>query len=217
MRVFLTARDLLSVCDMAEHLLTMDEVDWITIVDCQSTYGPLLSRYNDLPDGIEIVLCSNLGPRAAWHVCHEVMRDGPYIVSDGDLDISSFPQDTIPRMRERLLSNPHLKKVGAALAVGDLPNTRVAQMAIAHESHFWGRPTAPGFYAADIDTTFAMYREPVWAGYGPSERCGFAIARHLAWYLEQGKIPADWQHYLRRVAPEAGTHWSQYIAEKGVA
>lgn len=217
MRVFLTARDLLSVCDMAEKLLTMDEVDFITIVDCQSTYRPLLDRYDQLPDGIEILNCSNLGPRAAWAICSELMQEGPYIVSDGDLDISGFPRDTITRMRERLMSQPHLKKVGAALSVGDLPNTRVAQMAIAHESHFWGRPTAPGFYAADIDTTFAMYREPVWAGYGPSERCGFATARHLAWYLEPGKIPGDWQHYLGRVAPEAGTHWSQYLAERGVA
>jgi len=217
MRVFLTARDLLAVCDMAEKLLTMDEVDWITIVDCQSTYAPLLSRYNELPDGIEIVLCSNLGPRAAWHVCHEVMRDGPYIVSDGDLDISSFPKDAITRMRERLVSQPHLKKVGAALELGDLPTTQLAQMAIAHESHFWGRPTAPGFFAADIDTTFAIYRDPVWDGYGPAERCGFATARHLAWYLEPGKVPDDWHHYLSRVDRAAGTHWSQYIAEKGVA
>jgi hypothetical protein len=217
MRVFLTSRDLLSVCDMAEKLLTMDEVDWVTIVDCKSTYGPLLSRYNDLPDGIEILLCSNHGPRAAWKVCSELMQEGPYIVSDGDLDISSFPKDTITRMRERLMSQPNLMKVGAALAISDLPDTHLATMAIAHESQYWSRPTDPGFYSADIDTTFAMYREPTWHGYGPSERCGFATARHLAWYLEPGKIPADWQHYLGRVDSKAGTHWSQWIAEKGVA
>jgi len=216
MRVFLTARDLLSVCDMAEKLLTMDEVDWVTIVDCQSTYGPLLSRYKRLPDGIEIILCSNLGPRAAWSVCHEVMRDGPYIVSDGDLDIGSFPKDAITRMRERLMSQPHLLKVGAALRIDDLPQTQLGQKAAAHESQFWTCPTAPGFYAADIDTTFAMYRVPTWGGYGPSERCEFATARHLAWYLEPGKIPADYQHYLKRVNPDAGTCWSQHIVERGV-
>lgn len=217
MRVFLTARDLLSVCDMAEHLLTMDEVDWITIVDCQSTYAPLLSRYNDLPDGIEIVLCSNLGPRAAWHVCRELMREGPYIVSDGDLDISSFPKDTITRIRERLMSQSHLVKVGAALQIWDLPKTELAEKARNHEAQFWSRPVASGVYSADIDTTFAMYRDPDWGGYGPAERCSFATAKHLAWHLEAGKIPDDWQHYLKRVDRGAGTHWSQYIAEKGVA
>lgn len=217
MRVFLTARDLLSVCDMAEKLLTMDEVDFVTIVDCQSTYMPLLERYNRLPDGIEIILCDNLGPRAAWNACSELMQEGQYIVSDGDLDIGSFPKDTITRMRERLMSHPHLLKVGAALRIDDLPDTHLGQKAIAHESQFWSRPTAPGFYAADIDTTFAMYREPTWGGYGPSERCGFSTARHMAWYLEPDKIPEDYQHYLTRVNPDAGTCWSQHIVEKGVS
>lgn len=216
MRVFLTARDLLSVCDMAEKLLTMDEVDRVTIVDCQSSFGPLFDRYNKLAPGIEIILCDNLGPRAAWNACSELMQEGPYIVSDGDLDISSFPKDAITRMRERLMSNPHLLKVGAALRIDDLPQTQLAQKAAAHESQFWTRPTAPGFFAADIDTTFAMYREATWGGYGPSERCGFALARHLAWYLEPGNIPEDYQHYLKRVNPDAGTCWSQHIVERGV-
>jgi len=215
MRVFLTARDLLSVCDMAEHLLTMDEVDFVTIVDCDSTFGPLLGRYNGLPDGIEIIRTKNLGPRAAWSVCSELMA-GLYIVSDGDLNISSFPKDTITQMRKRLTANPHLMKVGAALSISDLPATEIAQKAIAHESQYWSRPTAPGFYAADIDTTFAVYRESSWGGYGPSERCGFATARHLTWYLESDKIPDDYQHYLQRVNPAAGTCWSAMIAEQGV-
>lgn len=216
MRVFLTSRDLLSVCDMAENFLLLNEVDKVTIIDCQSTYAPLLSRYNDLPDSIEILLCSNLGPRAAWHVCRELMLEGPYAVSDGDLNISEWPVDAITIMRERLMSQPHLMKVGAALEIANLPQTRLAEQARNHEAQFWAKPTAPGFFAADIDTTFAIYREPEWGGYGPAERCSFATAEHLAWYLEPGKIPEDWQHYLKRVDRAAGTHWSQMLAEKGV-
>ena len=216
MRIFLTARDLLSVCDMAESLLLLNEVDKITIIDCQSTYAPLLSRYNDLPDAIEILMCSNLGPRAAWHICRELMRDRPYAVSDGDLDISEWHVDAITIMRERLMSQPHLIKVGAALEIAGLPATRLADQARNHEAQFWSKPVAPGFYSADIDTTFAIYQDPDWGGYGPSERCSLATAKHLAWYLEPGKIPEDWQHYLGRVDRAAGTHWSQLLAEKGV-
>ncbi len=216
MRVFLTSRDLLSVCDMAESLLLLNEVDKITIIDCQSTYGPLLNRYNDLPESIEILMCSNLGPRAAWLICRELMMEGSYAVSDGDLDISEWPVDAITVMRERLMSQPHLTKVGAALEIAGLPQTRLAEQARNHESQFWSKPVAPGFFSADIDTTFAIYRNPDWGGYGPSERCSFATAKHIAWHLEPGKIPADWQHYLKRVDRAAGTHWSQLLAEKGL-
>lgn len=218
MRIFLTARDLLSVCDMAEKLLTMDEVDWITIVDCASTYIPLLRRYDTLPDGIDIVSCTNLGPRAAWAVCFEMMQSGPYVVSDGDLDISEFTKDALTQMRIRLESQTHLIKVGACLRIDDLPDTELAERARSHEAQFWTRRMGSGspHFAADIDTTFAVYRYPSWGGYGPSERCEFAMARHLAWYLQPGSVPADYQHYLKRVDPKAGTCWSGMIAEKGV-
>ena len=218
MKVYLTARDLLSVCDMAVHLLTLDQVDWVTIIDCDSTHIPLLRRYDTLPDGIDIMLRPNLGPRAAWATCFREMDGGPYVVSDGDLDISSFPKDTLTRMRERLESQPLLLKVGACLRIDDLPDTELAEKARDHEAQFWTRRMGSGspFFAADIDTTFAMYRHPSWGGYGPSERCEFATARHLAWYLEMGRVPDDWLHYLKRVAIEAGTCWSALIAEKGM-
>jgi len=213
MIVYLTARDLLSVCDMAEKLLTLDGVSWVTIVDCDSTYQPLLDRYASLPDGVEVAYENNLGPRAAWASLWREM-DGLYAVSDGDLDISDWPKDAITRMADRLQSQPHLLKVGAALRIDDLPDTEIGRRATTHEAQFWTRRMGSGspFFAADIDTTFAVYRQPCWGGYGPSERCGFAQARHLAWHLDMANLPDDWRHYLRRVDPNAGTHWSQMMA-----
>lgn len=210
MQVFLTARDLLSVCDMALKLITMDGVTRVTIIDCQSTYGPLLARYNDLPADIGLLLVQNLGPRAAWSVMAECMTE-PYVVSDGDLDISEFPQDALVRMRERLISRPYLLKVGASLKLSDLPDTPQANQARQHEAQFWQCPTDPGFYAADIDTTLAVYRYATWGGYGPSERCEFATARHLLWYYTPDQLPPDVAHYCKHLDPRAGACWSTAI------
>lgn len=215
MIVYLTARDLLSVIDMAAKLLTMDGVSWVTIVDCESTFQPLLSRYADLPDGISVVYERNLGPRAAWaSLWHEM--NGMYAVSDGDLGIDDWPKDAIARMVQRLHSQPYLTKVGAALRIDDLPDTEIGRKARSHETQFWRQRMGSGspFFLADIDTTFAVYRQPSWGGYGPAERCEFAIARHLAWYLDLANLPEDWQHYLGRVDPKAGTCWSGMLAAK---
>ena len=111
-------------------------------------------------------------------------------------------------MLDRLRSEPHLIKVGSALQLSDLPDTELGRKALDHELQFWQHQTAEGFFAADIDTTLAIYRTPDWHGYYPAERCTKATARHLPWYLDTANLPPDHAHYLGRDDHHAGTHWS---------
>ena len=206
--VFLTARDLLSVVDMARKLREMKSVSSVTIIDCHSTYQPLLEAYSKLPGGISVSYGGNDGCRAFW-TRFPIRNVYPfYLVSDGDLSIEHWTGDEIPIMLERLQSQQHLIKVGSALSLHDLPDTPLAMKAKLHEAQFWQHATVKGFHAADIDTTLAIYRTPDWRGYYPAERCWMAPARHLPWYLDVDNLPPDHAHYLSRIDHVEGTHWS---------
>lgn len=205
---FITSRDLMSAVDMAEKLRACKSISSVCIIDCDSTYKPLLEAYSRLSGGISISYGANHGCRAYWERFVYINPPPFYLVTDGDLDISHWTGDEIGIMLDRLRSQQQLIKVGSALELNDLPDTELGRQAFQHESQFWDHQTAPGFFAADIDTTLAIYRTPDWHGYYPAERCSLAMARHLPWYLDVANLPPDQAHYLSRDDHQPGTHWS---------
>lgn len=205
---FITSRDLMSVIDMAEKLRQCRAISSVSVLDCNSTYRPLLEAYSRLSGGISVSYGQNHGCRAYWERFKFVNAPPFYLVTDGDLDISHWTGEEIDIMLDRLRSQQQLIKVGSALSINDLPDTELGRKAFKHESQFWTHQTGPGFFAADIDTTLAIYRTPDWHGYYPAERCSLAMARHLPWYLDINNLPDDHRHYLSRDDHQAGTHWS---------
>jgi hypothetical protein len=205
---FITSRDLMSAIDLAEKLRQSKSISSVWILDCNSTYPPLLEAYSKLSGGIAVSYGANHGCRAYWERFSHQVSPPYYLVTDGDLDINHWQGDEIEIMLDRLRSQPQLIKVGSALSLHDLPDTPLAAKAKAHEEQFWQNPTVKGFYAADIDTTLAIYRTPDWHGYYPAERCWLAMARHLPWYLDVDNLPPDHAHYLSRPDHQNGTHWS---------
>lgn len=207
---FLTNRDVMSVVGMVEHLKRCDEVGQITVIDCESTYQPLLDWYAEQSD-IEVVRAENLGNHAVWKLFRPAED---YFASDADLDISAVPIDFLTLLRDKL-REPHWVKVGLSLRLDDIPNAHpFADEVRSHEGKFWTRPNGPRWYLANIDTAGTMYRGGTgWGGYGPAARSRPPyVARHLPWYLTTGNVPDDWRHYLTRLSPK-GLHWSPKLRE----
>lgn len=204
---YITNRDLLdSPRAMVSHLQQCQEVGEIFIVDCASTYGPLLEWYQDCP--ATVIRSENLGPRAPW--AHRQHISDYYFVTDGDLDLSGVPTDFLVRLREGLIAHPERIKAGLSLRIDDLPpELPLTAGVIDMEQYYWTHQVGDDWYDAPIDTTAALYRdEHEWGGYGPALRAKPPYtAKHIAWYLRPGHIPADWRYYLDHLNG-AGILWS---------
>lgn len=207
---WLTNRDALAVKPMVEHLITCDDVGPITIVDCDSTYAPLLDWYeHECP--VNVIRADNLGNQAGWHFLDQSTS---YIVSDADLDLSRVPRDFARKLQFALDRFPARIKAGLSLAIDDLPeDSPIRDRVVAHESQFWTTPLDDLHYDAAVDTTLAMYRAGTgWGGYSPAIRLAPPYtARHVPWYLTPASTGEDWQHYFSRLNP-TGIVWGPALA-----
>jgi hypothetical protein len=210
MHVYITSRNLLSAVELALQIEAQKGVTGITVIDCASTYQRLYKQYASLPAWIDIHYAKNLGPRAAWAAFQPVP---PYVVTDGDLSIVDWPEDGLLRLRNIAADYPQHIKVGAALRIDDLPENAITKQVIAHESQFWTRPMGNDLFAADIDTTLAVYNVPTWGGYGPAIRHGGLQARHLPWYIDPAKPPADYLHNLTQDEDIPCSHWTSKLRQ----
>lgn len=208
---YITNRDLLdSPRGIVEHLKQCDGVGEITIVDCASTYPPLLEWYDRC--GVTVRRCENLGPRAPWHLrphCSEY-----YFVTDGDLDFTGVPHDFLTLLQAGLDEHPDRIKAGLSLRLDDIPaDLPLTAGVLEMESAYWAKRLTDQWYDAPIDTTAALYRDHnEWGGYGPALRAAPPyVAKHTAWYLRPGQIPEDWRYYLDHLSP-AGILWSPRLA-----
>lgn len=209
---YLTNRDLLTpVRSMVERLLQFHRIGQVTIFDCGSTYPPLLDWYERCP--CKVVRAENLGNHGVWSIIDRHASN--YFVSDADLDLSGVPDDFLNVLESGLAEFPEVIKAGLSLATDDLPDTPIARKAAAVESRYWEDMRSQHWYAANIDTTAAIYRKGCgWRGYSPSiRRAPPYTARHLAWYLTD-PLPEEWQYYASRIPPrsQGGTStWSRQL------
>lgn len=198
---YLTNRDLLTPLQgMVADLLTCEGVGDITILDCDSSFPALLDWYEyDLPSGVRVVhMGDNAGCRALWRT--DQPRGRPYFASDADLDLSGVPRDFLRVLSVGLESHPSAIKAGLSLRIDDLPRDGyLSAEAKQHERRYWIEAMSGGWFAADIDTTAAMYRAGSgWGGYGPAIRSAPPYAaRHLPWYLTPETLSQseEWRYY----------------------
>lgn len=211
---WLTNRDTLTpVRGMVEFLLDCDEVGTVTIVDCESTYPPLIDWYRSACP-VTVIFAENLGNHAPWRYIQP--DDGYYFASDADFDLTGVPKDFLKLLREGLIEFPEVCKTALSLRIDDLPDdSPVAKKVIAHESQFWRRRRNGQWFDADVDTTVALYRgRSGWGGYGPALRADNPYtARHLPWYLASDTCTEEWEWYLRHLNP-SGLTWGPRLKDE---
>jgi hypothetical protein len=70
------------------------------------------------------------------------------------------------------------------------------------EQQFWNTPYIDGFYKADVDTTFAVYRPGDGHQNGNSLRSMEPYsARHMPWYEDSSRPNAELDFYIKHADP----------------
>lgn len=214
---YLTNRDTLPVCGMVEFLLRCEGVGRVIILDCASTYEPLLEWYRkECP--AEVLLCENLGNHAVWNRGEVLGEPGDecYFASDSDLDLTGIPLDCLLRMQEGLKRYPDAIKASFSLRLDDIPPDNPLLPHIhGYEDKCWIKRLDPDWYEGPIDTVGAMYRVGTgWGGYAPGIRMAPPyVARHLSWYLTEENMTPDWRHYLTHLNPQ-GIVWGPDLKQR---
>jgi hypothetical protein len=136
-----------------------------------------------------------------------------YIVTDPDLDISNIPPNFIDVLDRGLTKYSQFAKCGLSLMLSDLPDTGIGNEAKGWESKFWQHPLDEMYYAADVDTTLAMYRETVKAHTINAIRTAPPYsARHIPWYYTTfEELPEDEKYYYS--SSKTYTSWSKYLTK----
>lgn len=173
------------------------------ILDNASTWEPLLEWYESCPFEV-IRLSENLGHHAPWITGEIDKLSGEfYCVTDCDLDLDGIPGELwevlkVPFTWRRI---PAVVKSGVALRTDDLPpwQTEVRDW----EQRFWRNRLGGPYYAAQIDTTLAMYRRGTphrtacrVAGIRCVRAGGLYTARHVPWYLDPQNLDEENANYF---------------------
>jgi hypothetical protein len=173
----------------------------VIIIDNNSTYPPLLEYYENC--GLQVLrMDANYGHTVVWtkDVLSIFSIKGRYIVTDPDLDLNGVPDDFIDVLHFGLDKYKAFAKCGLSLEINDLPNTKEGNF-IKHnrEKRFWNVKLDNRYFMADIDTTFAMYREG-WNKYtlNAIRTNRPYVCRHVPWYYTDfDNLPEDEQFYFK--------------------
>ena len=211
---------IINVRDRVEAL--RDLVSWleragqqdIWLCDNASTYEPMREFLASTPHRVvrnEI----NLGHRGPWlsGLVTQLGLDRHFIITDPDVVPSDeCPMDALDVFYDLLCRLPEIDKVGFSLRLDDLPD-RYAHRddVILWESQFWKNPGPAGFFIAEIDTTFAMYRP------GEHHQNNKALrsappytARHMPWYQDSAN-PTEEQRYYVEHADSLIINWDKKV------
>lgn len=210
--VIITVRD--RVSPLVELVTWLEQLDHVSIIllDNDSRYPPLLEYLASSPHQV-VRLGRNLGPRSAWlsGVAQRVGLRTPYVVTDPDVvPVPECPTDVLGHFADLLVRHPGIGRVGFGLRIDDLPTSNPrADDIITWESQFWDHEVEPGVFAADIDTTFALYRPGVAVKGSGALRTGAPyVARHLAWY-DDPRAPDEEEQFYRGRADPAINSWNR--------
>lgn len=175
-------------------------IDWlilngtkkIVILDNDSTYGPLLNMYAIFRfSGIyrEIVtikeIGSNAGPYIFWDLKIDEQQRTPYIVTDSDVIPSAgCPKDLVQKLVSMLDKHPGYDKIGPGIRIDNLPGTWTGTEAqIEWEKKYWTKRIDDDCFEAQLDTTFAIYRNRFVNSSEPSLRLDAPyLIEHIPWY-----------------------------------
>jgi hypothetical protein len=186
--------------------------DRIVFLDNDSAYPPLLDYLEATPHTV-VRVGGNAGHTAPWRrgVFAELGITSRFVLTDPDVvPDPDCPLDAIEYFGEILDAYPDRVKAGFGLRIDDLPGSYRHKAKVERwEAQFWERPLGPRLYDADIDTTFALHREPAPHRLGPSVRTGYPyLARHTTWYLDEGALSEEERFYRSRARPDV-VNWSR--------
>lgn len=172
----------------------------VTMIDCASTYPPLLDWYNTIEKGtdIKLVRLPNLGCRAAWIgkvVTH--LRE-PYVASDPDYDLSMIPKDWPEVLMEGLHRYPEHVKFGLSWDESQVPQENPAWTLDEFDKYpqglprMWQRPLPGGWQDHPTDTSFALYRHSDMSGINGIRKDRPYTGVHMPWHitLDPAKDPS---------------------------
>ena len=169
------------------------------VLDMGSTWNEFIQYRDSL--GIEVVhFPYGVGPRDLWISGElEKLGQGPFFLTDGDIDFSLAPSNTAERMKEVSERYPWFPKIGLALELTDLPNDSEGDRVLAWERDHWKVPIQKDIYLTGVDTTIAFYprRERTFY-YRPALRlAGIFTVRHYPWYERQDSLNEEAEYYQK--------------------
>ncbi len=197
--VIINNRDLLDwPSAMCQKISDMTGLHEIIILDNGSTNIELLQWYKSCP--YKVLFLGNLGHRAPWDsgVLAHIKTD-LYVVSDPDLDLSHLPNDTLLHLAGLLEKYPSVGKVGLSLRTDCVePGSHYYEHVKNYEEGRQREVQNEEFYAAPVDTTFAIYNRKLLSEY---RVCGIRsiypyCARHIPWEINDPQ--GDFKYYLER-------------------
>lgn len=201
--IFITCRDRVSDLRRLVDWLEQAGHQRITLVDNDSTWGPLLSYFEETPHEV-IRLEHNYGSQALWKA--QLVPNERFVLTDPDiLPTEECPLDAVEHLW-RLMDGYGRPKVGLGLKLDDLhPDTPSLEWE--HSLVAPARELAPGVFDSLVDTTFALYDPNVpFSLYGLRTGAPYQ-ARHLGWY--QTEIDDELRYYLDHAirGPGGTTSW----------
>ena len=189
---------------MVETIKTFDEVGEIIIIDNGSTYPPLLEWYKTNP--CTIVKIDNTGHKAPWSTgIVSNLKADYFVVTDPDLGLDRVPKDVLTFLRQKLINNPGLGKVGLQLDSNIPSDSPWVEHMEVYEKSRWAKSRVsskdPDVYIdVAVDTTFALYNRKTtthWIG-GGSVKAPY-IANHFPWEISNHDRVnnSEFQYYLQ--------------------
>ena len=190
--------------------LTKNTADWLSkyncipiIIDNNSTYEPLLDYYNKT-EYVVIKLNQNLRSRALWNAnILQVLglENKRYIYTDPDLNYDNIPDNWLEILNNGLNKYSKYSKIGFSLKIEHLKgtNNEFKEKKYKWESQFWIDKLEDLYFSANIDTTFALYREGVVKHTYSAIRTNIPYcAIHIPWeYDDVSLLPKDEIEYLK--------------------
>ena len=183
---------------MVERIQRYEGVGEIVIVDNESTYSPLLEWYATNPCRIE--RHGNVGIAAPWLKQVVANLKAPfYVVTDPDMGLEDTPDDTLLYLKDRMMSL-NIDKIGLGLDWQRVEDKSPYYKRLnLYEKDRWDKSVVQENVHMDvqIDTTFALYRVPVYFIGGASTTFPY-VARHYPWEfsLEEARSDEEFMYYM---------------------
>lgn len=121
------------------------------IVDCDSTYPPLLAYYDTLK--CPVMRVGNLGSAATWKsgAVFKFIGDAPYFAVT-DCDVLPSDSCSLWHMVQGLEQNQDWRAVSFGIEIGDIPaHYTLRDDVLKLERDCWSEQLAPGWFKAPID------------------------------------------------------------------
>lgn len=174
------------------------------IIDNNSDYIPLLEYYSQRCPFQVIRMDQNYGAHVVWKqgLLKQLGITGKYIVTDPDLDLSNIPADFLSVLEEGLRRYPQFDKCGFSLEIQGIKN----QGTIDWETPFWQHPLDSMYFNAAVDTTFALYKTPLFSYKGIRTNRPY-VATHIPWNYDHIKdLPEDERYYYQTQNEDTASH-----------